>query len=78
MFGFIKAALVKSALGRVAKDPDTQTTILGVLAAALLSEKLDWGKLIAGDSDQIGIAIGVVVVALFGYITNTRKKGQAT
>jgi hypothetical protein len=74
MLTWAKAALIKTALGRVAKDPDTQTTVLGVIAAALISEKLDWGKLLSGDPDQVGTAIGVLVVALFGFITNRRKK----
>jgi len=67
---FIKALFVKSLVKQLARDNDRKTTVLGIVAAALLAAQLDWSRLVAGDAGEIGRAAGVAVAALFGYLTN--------
>jgi hypothetical protein len=70
MLGFVKADFAKALVGKISND--NKTTILGVVAAALLATKLDWGLLLKGDSAQVGTAVGVVITALLGYYTNKK------
>lgn len=77
MFTFVKADFTKALLGKVARDNDTKTTLLGFVAAGLLAANLDWGKLIQGDSTQIGQAVGAAVAVAIGYYTNKPTKPAA-
>jgi hypothetical protein len=70
MLNFIKADFAKGILAEIAGSNDTKTTILGVLAGALLAARLDWGKLLAGDSAAIGQATGACIAVAIGYYTN--------
>lgn len=70
---FVKADFAKAMLSHIASDNDTKTTILGVLAAGILTAGLDWGKLFHGDSGEMGKAAGALVAVALGYYTN--KKG---
>lgn len=74
MLAFVKADFAKALLGRLAKDNDTKTTLLGIAAAALIAAQLDWGKLVAGDSAELGKAAGAVVAGLLGFYTNKKDK----
>ena len=49
---------------------DGKTTFLGVAGAALMAASINWAKLFAGDSGEIGKAAGALVVAALGYYTN--------
>ncbi len=75
MLNSVKGLIVKSVLGKIAGNPDSATTLLGLLAGAVVASKVDFGKLVSGDGNEIGTAIGAVVVALIGWYTN-RKKGS--
>ena len=77
MVTFVKAAFAKGLLGKVASDNDTKTTVLGLAAGALLAGQIDFGKLMAGDSGEIGKAAGCVVAAAIGYYTNKPNKAAA-
>lgn len=74
MLTFLKADFAKALLGRVARDNDTKTTVLGIMAGGLLAANLDWGKLLAGDPNQIGNAAGAVIAVLVGYYINKPNK----
>jgi hypothetical protein len=63
-------AFLKALLARLATSNDTKATILGIVAGGLLAANLDWGKLIAFDSAQLGQAAGAVIAVLIGYYTN--------
>lgn len=77
MMNWIKARIVRSFLSSLAKSNDTRTTILGIVAASLIAAQLDWGKLLQGDPDQIGMAAGAAVAALFGYWTNKHDQNKS-
>lgn len=68
----IKGSVLGSAIKKVA-DSESRTTLLGFAAAAILADKIDYGKLFEGDPQQIGNLVGVIVVAVFGYFTNHPK-----
>lgn len=70
MINAIKTSIAKGVLGKLADDHDTKTTALGIAAAALLAGNIDYGKLFAGDGQEIGKAIGAVIAAGIGYYTN--------
>jgi hypothetical protein len=72
----VKARIIKAFVGSIAKSNDTRTTIMGIVAAALIAAQLDWTALLKGDPDQIGMAAGAVVAALWGYWTN-KPDGEA-
>lgn len=76
MVNFFKAHLIKGVLRGLAKSSDTQTTVLGLVAAGLLASGIDWNKLVQGDPDQIGLLVGTVVAILFGYLTNKPDKNK--
>lgn len=67
---FIKGDIIKSALKKVAGSNDTKTTVLGVAAAGVIAAQIDWNKLFQKDPAQIGLLIGTIVTAVFGYYTN--------
>ena len=71
---FVKALFLKSFVRRLAKSNDTKTTVLGLAAAAVLASQVDFGRLIAGDAEEIGLAAGAVVTALWAYFTNRPDK----
>jgi hypothetical protein len=68
----IAAKFIESTLGKLSHD--SKTTILGVLAGALLAGNVDFGKLITGDVGEISKAVASLVVAAFGYYTNKKEK----
>ncbi|MDE2097859.1 MAG: hypothetical protein KGL39_11470 [Patescibacteria group bacterium] len=77
MLTFAKVDFAKGLLGKISND--NKATILGVVAAALIGcTQLNWALLLKGDSGQEGIALGAVVVALWGFYTNKpdKKKGD--
>jgi len=71
----VKARIIKAFISSIARSNDTRTTIMGIVAAALIAAQLDWTALLKGDPDQIGMAAGAVVAALWGYWTN-KPDGQ--
>ena len=77
MFAFVKADFLKSIVGTVAKSNDHKTTLLGALAASIMmGTQVDWGKLVNGDSSEIGKVVGAVIVGLIGYLTNKKDKSD--
>lgn len=84
MFGKLKltvaAAFVRSTLNSLATDKNTQTTVAGMLAAAVLAIKgLDFGKLLAGDPQQIALVTSGLAVALCGFLaTKENHDGHTT
>lgn len=70
MLTFVKADFAREAVKRIAASNDHKTTILGVVAGLLIAAQLDWGKLVNGDSVEMGKAAGAVVAGLVGYYTN--------
>lgn len=77
MLTFVKAAFAKSMVSKLANDNDTKTTILGLAASAVITSQIDFGKLLSGDSTEIGKAAGAVIAALIGYYTNKANKKPA-
>lgn len=71
---FFKTEVIKVALKKVAGDNDTKTTVLGVAASAVLAGQIDWGKLFQKDPQQIGLLVGALVTAVYGYYTNKPNK----
>ncbi len=75
MLAAAKGTLARAFVGTLAKNNDRKTTILGIVAGAVIGAVgIDWTKLAAGDPGQIGIVAGAIVAALFGYYTNKPDK----
>lgn len=77
----IKGAFVKALLGKMV-DGDHGSTILGVIAAALVGANLDWGLMLQGFHDQrsameCGKFIAIAVMAIWGYFIGKKKKPDA-
>lgn len=75
----IKDSLEGSIIGKVLKNlsaSEPVTTLLGAVLAGLVASKIDYGKLLQKDPDQIANAVSVVVVTLLGYYTNHGKLTQ--
>jgi len=70
MLTAVKARIIRAFINSIARSNDTRTTIMGIVAAGLIAAQLDWTALLKGDPDQIGLAAGAVVAALWGYWTN--------
>ncbi len=75
--GFIKSAFVRALLGHL-KDGDKGSTLLGIIAAALLAANLDFGKILAGLHDQdsaieCGKAAAIALLAIWGYFVGRKK-----
>jgi hypothetical protein len=66
---------MRSILKSIASN-DKKTTVLGIVAGALLAAQIDFGALINGDSTAIGQAAGVVVATLIGYYTNKPDRAK--
>lgn len=49
---------------------DVITTILGACISALVLANVDYSKLLIGDKVECGKAIGAVIIALNGWLTN--------
>lgn len=65
----IEGTIIRAALDKiVASEP--RTSFLGLLGGGVIAAKIDYGKLIQGDPQQIGNLVGVVVVVLIGWFTN--------
>lgn len=72
----IKDSLEGTIIGKVIKNlsaSEPVTTVLGAILAALVASKIDYGKLLQKDPDQIANAVSVVVVTLLGYYTNHQR-----
>lgn len=84
MFDGLKRKIAATALGSLLKslatNKGTQTTIVGLLAAAVLTiPGLDLGKLLSGDPVQIAHVISGVLVFFIGLVaTRERANGKAT
>lgn len=74
MFTFLKVDFTKAMLSRIANDNDAKTTVIGIIAAGILAAGVDWGKLFAGDSNEVGKVAGAVIAILFSYYTNKPSK----
>jgi len=66
----IKGVVVKQAL-KTMLDGDKGSTMLGTVAAALLTAGIDWSKLMQGPgtadgATEIGKIVGVVLLVLWG------------
>jgi len=51
-------------------NTDKLTTLTGILLGALIAASIDYGKMLGGDTAEIGKAIGAVVIAAHGWLTN--------
>jgi len=76
MLTAVKARIIRAFVGSIARSNDTRTTIMGIVAAGLIAAQLDWTALLKGDPDQIGLAAGAVVAALWGYWTNKPDRAE--
>jgi hypothetical protein len=66
----IAAKAIMSLLESLAASKDTQTTITGILAGAVLAiPGLDMGKIVAGDPGQISHLVAGLLVAGLGFLT---------
>lgn len=76
----VGATAIKSLLNSLAHSKDTQTTIVGVLAGAVLViPGLDFSKLLAGDIEQIcRLAAGLIVCVIGYYATKPGKDGATS
>ncbi len=76
----VAAGAITSVLRSLATSKDTQTTITGIVAAAVLATKgLNVERLVAGDAFQIARAISCVLVALIGVLaTKESADGKTT
>lgn len=76
----IAATAVTSFLKSLATNKDTQTTIAGAIAGAVLAiPGLDMSKVIAGDPGQIGHLAAGLGVALIGFLaTKENCDGHTT
>ncbi len=76
----LACSAVNSALRSLATNKDTQSTIAGILAGAVISVPgFDLSKLIAGDSVQIAHLVAGLLMALIGlWATKARRDGQTT
>lgn len=74
---FVKRAFAGKAISNtvkdVAKSPDHQATAVGAIGAGLIAANIDYGKLLQGDSTEIGKAVGATVLAVVGYFFNRGK-----
>ena len=68
----LKKLLVSKILSNVLDKftADHKVTVLGVLAAALLGSKIDFGKLLEADPTEISNAATAVIMALIGFYSN--------
>lgn len=59
------------------KLKDRITTAIGVIGGAFLAADIDWNKLAAGDRMERNQAIGVLIVAIYGwFIGRPTVKGE--
>jgi len=74
---FIKGAFLKSAVSHL-QDGDTGSTLLGVLAAAILGAGIDFGKVSQGfgttdSAMECGKVAGVAVITVWGFFIGKKK-----
>ena len=75
----IKDSLEGSIIGKVLKNlqaSEPVTTLLGFVLAGIVAAKVDYGKLLNKDPDQIANLVSAVVIAVMGYYTNHGKLTQ--
>jgi hypothetical protein len=74
------ATALTSLLKSLATDKNTQTTITGLIAGAVLAVPgLDVGKLISGDGSQIAHLVAGLLVAALGFLaTKENRDGHTT
>lgn len=76
----LAAGALTSLLKSLATNKDTQTSVTGMIAAAVLAVPgLDMTKLVAGDPSQIAHLAAALLVALIGYFaTKANADGKTT
>ena len=81
--GFLKNAVINTALKRVARAGDGGSTILGTLVTLLLAEKIDWALAaqIFSNPDmpaalEAGKVLGIVLLWLISYVCGKKKFQQ--
>ena len=57
-------------------NPDSLTTIFGLILAALIAESMDWAKVLVGDRMEIAKILAAIVIGLNGWFTNRKPKGK--
>lgn len=71
-----KGEAVKTALSKLTEG-NSGSTILGVIAAAVVGSGVNFGDFFSTDQTKqahaIGLAAGAVVVALYGYFIGRKK-----
>ena len=73
----IKTSLEGTIIGKVIQNiaaSEPVTTLLGFVLAAVVGSKIDYGKLLNEDPNQIANLISAVVIAVMGYYTNHPKR----
>lgn len=69
----IKGKILKTAVNKVAAS-EPKTSILGALLGGIVAANIDYNKLLQGDPQQIGNAVGAAVVVLLGWFANNAHK----
>lgn len=65
----IEGSFVKKFISGIA-NKDHGTTLLGFVAGSLVVANIDFNKLLQGDHTELSKAVGTLVLAAFGYLTN--------
>jgi hypothetical protein len=78
----LAAGVIGSAVAKMAASPDTQTTVLGCMAAALIAKQVDFNAILACNLqtcnvDAVGTLLLAIVVGFLGWRTNKRKTTAA-
>lgn len=75
----LAATAITSFLKSLATDKDTQTSITGIIAGAVLAiPGLDWSKIIAGDPGQIAHLASGLLLALIGVFATKENADDKT
>jgi hypothetical protein len=73
MKNWLRGKIAESFVGKVVKDPDLQTTVLGFIGAAMIAKRVDWNAAFGGNEDAIATVVLAVVVGIWGWRTNKKK-----
>lgn len=75
----IAGGVVRNFISSLATSKDTQTTIVGAIAAVIISiNGLDWSKLLSGDANQIALVISALAVWGVGVMTTKENSDGHT
>jgi formate/nitrite transporter FocA (FNT family) len=69
----IKGMMLKSFINKLASN-DNKVTILSMVASTIIAAKVDYGKLVNLDPNEVGNMVGAIVIAVLGYYTNKPNK----